>query len=322
MGYEVTWWDERASSATLYKIALRLFPVATVKWSESRFFDQLEQLDASAFTHVLVIKGEGLSLRVVKEIRKRLYAASMGLYLWDGFENIKGVSRILKEFDSVATFDPFDAKTFGWTYRPLFGRNVTSSEGGRPETQYDWSFIGTIHSDRHRVIHRLRKRYGASSRIFVFCYFQSPFILFIRRLLDWTLWLAPKGTLSTKSMSAKDVSQIVACSGAVLDIEHPKQRGFTMRTIETILAGKKIATTNKHIYESDLYHQSRVFVINRDNPEIPEEFLNKSYSPVTVDIRNKYSCEGWVTELLSLQDHAKVVRKTLIARGDECSKVI
>jgi hypothetical protein len=316
MGYEVTWWDERASSATLYKIALRLFPTATVKWSERRFSNQLEQLDDSRFTHVLVIKGEGLSRWIVKEIRKKLYLASMGLYLWDGIENIKGVSKIWQEFDSVATFDPFDAKTYGWTYRPLFGRSVSASVGAQQVTQYDWSFIGTIHSDRHRVIHRLRKRYGASSRNFVYCYFQSPLMLFIRRLLDWTLWLAPKGTLSTKSMSAKDVSQIVASSGSVLDIEHPKQRGFTMRTIETILAGKKLVTTNELIYQSDLYHPSRVCVINRDRPEISVEFLNKSYLPVAENIRSKYSCEGWVTELLSFQDHAKAVRQGLITTGN------
>jgi len=305
MGYAVTWWDERASSATWYKLALRLFPAMTVRWSERSFLKRLHQLDPTSVSHVLVIKGEGLSRRVALKMRETLAAASMGLYLWDGVENVKGVSKILTAFDSVATFDPVDAKNFGWTYRPLFGRNISANKDIAAPMQFDWCFIGTIHSDRHRVIHRLRQRCGSLSKNFVFGYFQSPLMLFIRRLLDWTLWLAPKGTLSTKPMSAVDVAQVVECSRAVLDVEHPRQRGFTMRTIETLLAGKKLVTTNKHILDSDLYCPSRVCVINRTNPEIPAEFLDQPFLPVPDSLRSHYSCEGWAAELLSLQDTAK-----------------
>lgn len=305
MGYAVTWWDERASSATWYKLALRLFPSITVRWSERSFLERLRQLDPTSITHVLVVKGEGLSRRVAFEMRDTLAAASMGLYLWDGVENVKGVSSILSAFDSVATFDPVDAKTFGWTYRPLFGRNISAHEEIASPSQFEWCFIGTIHSDRHRVIHRLRQRYGQQARSFVFGYFQSPLMLFVRRLGDWTLWLAPKGTLSTKPMPAAEVARIVERSRAVLDVEHPRQRGFTMRTIETLLVEKKLVTTNKYILTSNLFHPSRVVVINRTEPVIPAGFLDLPYLPVPDSLRNYYSCEGWVSELLALQDSAK-----------------
>lgn len=305
MGYAVTWWDERASSATWYKLALRLFPAISVRWFELSFLKRLHQLDPTSVTHVLVIKGEGLSRRVVLAMRETLASASMGLYLWDGVENVKGVSNILSVFDSVATFDPVDAKAFGWTYRPLFGRNISPTKDITAPVQFDWCFIGTIHSDRHRVIHRLRQRYGQQARSFVFGYFQSPLMLFIRRLGDWTLWLAPKGTLSTTPMPAAEVAQNVERSRAVLDVEHPRQRGFTMRTIETLLVEKKLITTNKYILASNLYHPSRVYVINRTEPEIPPEFLDQPYVGVPDSLRNYYSCKGWVSELLQLQETAK-----------------
>lgn len=312
MGYAVTWWDERASSATWYKLALRLFPSMTARWSERWFLDRLHQLDSKSITHVLVIKGEGLSRRVVHQMREALASASMGFYLWDGVNNVKGVSKILSAFDSVATFDPVDAKTFGWTYRPLFGRNISVAENIAAPAQFDWCFVGTIHSDRHRVIHRLRQRNGSQSKNFVFCYFQSPLMLFVRLMSDWTLWLAPKGTLSTQSMPAAEVAQKIECSRAVLDVEHPRQRGFTMRTIETLLAEKKLITTNTHIFNSNLYHPSRVCVINREKPEIPGDFLEQPHFPVQDALRNYYSCEGWASELLKLQDAA---RKTSMHDG-------
>jgi hypothetical protein len=308
MGYEVTWWDDKASSATWYKLALRLFPSMTIRWSESKFRRRLQLLSSQDITHILVVKGEGLSLCVLQEIRDKLTSASMGLYLWDAVENVKGVSKLISAFDSVSTFDPEDAKNFGWSYRPLFGRKSSANAGNSALIQFDWCFIGTVHSDRHRVIHRLRKRSGQSLRNFVFCYFQSPLILFIRRLTDWTLWLAPKGTLSTQSMDASDVDQIVQCSETVLDIEHPQQRGFTMRTIETLLAGKKLVTTNKYIVDCDLYHPSRVCVIDRVDPEIPTEFLKRSCQPVPELLKRNYTCEGWAVELLLIQDTAKHYR--------------
>lgn len=320
MGYDVTWWDDRASSATWYKLALRLFPAMTVRLSERSFRERLQQLDPNVFTHVLVIKGEGMSPRIVREMREKLPSASMGFYLWDGVENVKGVLNRLMDFDSVATFDPVDAKAFGWTYRPLFGRNIPTGPKNVGAMHFEWCFIGTIHSDRHRVIHRLRQRYGASTKNFVFCYFQSPLMLFMRRLWDWTLWLAPKGTLSTKPMSATDVAQIVDCSGAVLDVEHPRQRGFTMRTIETLLAGKKLVTTNELILASDLYHPSRICVINRSNPEITADFLDQPYLPVAGTLRNHYSCEGWAAELLALQEAAKHNRRGCWPDAYSCAR--
>lgn len=305
MGYEVTWWDDRASTATWYKIALRLFPAWTVRWSERSFLERLSQLDSTFFTHVLVIKGEGLSKRVAIKIRETMSKASVGLYLWDGIQNAKGVINILSAFDSVATFDPVDARNFGWVYRPLFWRNIAASKEAIGAAIFDWSFIGTIHSDRHRVIHLLRQRDGQERRSFVFGYFQSPLMLLMRKFVDWTLWFAPKGSLSTKSMSVVEMAQIVSNSNAILDVEHPRQRGFTMRTIETLLAGKKLVTTNENILKSDLYHSSRVHVISRRDPFIPVEFLCEPFQKISVDLQNYYSCNGWAKELLTLQDAAK-----------------
>jgi hypothetical protein len=305
LGYAVTWWDDRASTATWYKLALRIFPKSTSRWFERTFLDKLDQLDPNLITHVLVIKGEGLSLRVATKIRQTLASASMGLYLWDGVDNVKGVFNILPVFDSVATFDPVDAETFGWIYRPLFGRTISPSKGFAAPDEFDWCFIGTIHSDRHRVIHRLRQRGGEHAKTFVFAYFQSPLILLMRRLLDWTLWIAPKDTLSTAPLPASEVAKKVESSRAVLDVEHPRQRGYTMRTIETLLVQKKLVTTNKHILSSNLYNASRVHVIDRNCPDIPAEFLKEPYLAVPDYLRNYYSCEGWISELLELQESSR-----------------
>ncbi len=320
MGYAVTWWDDRAKSSTWYKLAIRLFPSITVHWSDHSYLERLRQLNPTSISHVLVVKGEGLSRQVVSEMRKTLTSASFGLYLWDGVANVKGVSNILQAFDSVATFDPVDAKTFGWTFRPLFGRHISAVKKTPEPVTFDWCFIGTVHSDRHLVIHRLRQRYGQQARCFVFAYFPSPLMLFLRRLTDWTLWLAPKGTLSTQAMPAAEVAQIVECSRSVLDVEHPRQRGLTMRTIETLLAEKKLMTTNQYMLESTLFDPSRVVVINRAKPEIPANFLDTPFVTISESLKNYYSCEGWAAELLALQDAANNSRVKLGSKNSTGSE--
>lgn len=304
LGYAVTWWNDRPSNAIWYKIALRLFPSITIRLSEKAFLDRLQEIESSSISHVLVIKGEGVSRNVTEKIRKKLPSASMGLYLWDGIDNVKQAFDILPVFDSVSTFDPGDARKYGWRYRPLFWRNISLSKKAVSSPSYDWCFIGTVHSDRHRVIHRLRDRYKNIYRSFVFCYFQSPLMLLLRKLSDRTLRSAPSDSLSTKPMSAANVAALVADSKSVLDVEHPKQRGFTMRTIETLLSGKKLLTTNRAILNSDLFHSSRVCVIDRNDPEIQSGFLDEPFVEVDEKLKNYYSCSGWVSELLNFQEIA------------------
>jgi hypothetical protein len=305
MGYRVTWWNERASNATWYKLALRLAPGLTSRLSTSHFLRKLQALPHDEITHVLVIKGEGVSRKVIEAMRQRMAAATMSYYLWDGVDNVPGAVRIADCFDAVATFDPVDAIRFGWHHRPLFARHSAAVPRAKPPevgAEFDWCFIGTLHSDRHRVIHRLRRAAGASSRSFVLGFSPSRAMMWVRRVTDWTLWLAPAGTVSTHALPAAEVLAVVARSRAVLDVEHPRQRGLTMRTIETLMAGQKLVTTNARIVESDLFHPTRVHVVSRQSPDIPEDFFAAPFEPIGDKVRRRYTCQGWALELIMLAE--------------------
>lgn len=308
-GHQVTWWNDRAGTGVLYKLALRVFPRITKHLSARHYLQLLRRLDQSAITDVLVIKGEGLSRSVLDAIRDALPQASMGLYLWDGLENVPGVLQLAEAFDSVSTFDPHDAATRGWFFRPLFARQIAvAPTRAIAPPKFDWCFVGTLHSDRHRVITALRKR-TPKGRSFVFGYLPGRLLYVLRHFADPTLWSAPKGSLSTHSMSAKDVAAIVSTSRAVLDIEHPRQRGLTMRTIETLLAGKKLVTTNILVTASDLFHPSRVQVIDRKHPTISQDFVDMPFLPVPEEIAATYSCAAWIRPLLRHQQEAQHAKR-------------
>ncbi len=297
LGYDVTWWNDRGSESSAYKVALRLFPDAVAARSAPIFVDQLKRLDASAVTRVLIVKGEGMSAEFIHALRRCVPQAHMSLYFWDSADNAPRARTIAPLFDSVATFDPVDARRLGWSYRPLFARPESIATATEADAfDYDWCFIGTLHSDRYRVIERLR-RSDPSRRSYFFGFAPSRTLMAVRHLADWRLLKASR-QVSTQMMPAAEVTAICRASRAMLDVEHPRQRGLTMRTIETLLSGRKLITTNRHIVDSDLFDPSRVHVISRDHPQVPQEFYEAPFSPVPEVVRSRYTLRRWIVDLI------------------------
>jgi hypothetical protein len=298
-GYEVTWWDDRASASSWYKLLLRVFPAVMAHLSDGYFFRQTKTLQhPDRFAHVLVVKGESLSQKSVRRLRNCLPGARFSYYTWDGIENARSAKRLASLFDAVATFDPIDAEQQHWTFRPLFSRNSEQVTGDVPVARYDWAFIGSLHSDRFLVLRRL-VTHNPSQRAYAFLFIPGTLTWWLRHLVDWNLWKPTQGIrLSLQSMTAAEASDVLIRSHAVVDIEHPRQRGLTMRTIETLLAGQKLITTNSHIRNSDLYHPSRICVIDRSNPVIPEDFLLSPFAPISETTSFRYSLEGWIDDLI------------------------
>ena len=297
LGYAVTWWNDRGSESSFYKAGLRLLPGWFAARSTATFMDRLRRLDGTAIEHALIVKGEGMSVDFIRELRRALPRARLSLYFWDSVDNAPRARLIAPLFDSVATFDPVDAKSLGWNYRPLFAREESIAPPTDTEApRYDWCFIGTLHSDRFRVIERMRKAHP-TLRSYFYGYAPSRLLLAARHLADPELWKLPRESVSARMLPAHQVAKIARASRAMLDIEHPRQRGLTMRTIETLLSSRKLITTNRHILESDLYHPSRVHVISRLAPEVPQPFFEQPFEPIATEVRERYSLRRWLLDL-------------------------
>lgn len=308
-GFDVTWWSDRISHSLFYKVLLRLMPSLGTKISEKKFLKKISEFSVDGVSHIFVVKGEGLSDKVMQALRNKFPNASAGLYLWDGVKNNKNVANIAPLFDSVATFDKNDTEKFSWHYRPLFSRIAAENHEKINSFLYDWCFIGTIHSDRYKIISILRDKYAGQYKPFVFCYFQSQLVLIFRKIFDKNLkgFLEEDGNL--KPISKEEIVNYVNNSRAVLDIEHPNQNGLTIRTIETLLSNKKLLTTNANILDSDLYDASRVCVIDRNNPQIDEAFMASTFKDFDDSVKNYYGLKMWVSELLGLQEKMRATAK-------------
>jgi hypothetical protein len=298
LGFEAIWMNTWLYENPVYKILLRVAPSLISRFSTGKYIRNLKMLEVGDVTEILVIKGEGLSVDFIRYLRRAFPSARLRFYLWDSAKNTRGAVQIAPEFDSVSTFDPLDAQFYKWRHQPLFARKVERMEN-LPSSPllYDWVFIGSLHSDRFNVLKRL-SRCSEFQKFYAYGFIPGKFMWFLRHLSNPNLWRHGEIKISTASIPYDQVNWVIQRAKAVVDIEHPKQRGLTMRSIETLLLGRKLVTTNAEIKSSDLFHESRVCVIDRMNPKVPAEFLKSSFLDIPQEIRKKYYLRGWLKDII------------------------
>lgn len=297
-GALVDFLPDRPFTSPLMKAVTRLRREWVLPFADRFFLDSVEAFGRTRYDLIFVVVGEGVSVRVLSEYRASFPGATLVLYMWDAVRTKRAAQANLPFFDALHTFDPNDAKTFGMNFRPLF-----FSPGFTPSTQilphYQLSFVGTAHSDRYAVVSNVAAALPKQTSCYWYLYLQAPWVFWAHKLGNPAYRQASKNDFCFDPLSKAAVQSIFLNSLAILDIEHPGQTGLTMRTFETIGAGKKLITTNALVKETDFFKPENILVIDRNRvPKIPDAFLHTAYEPLPVAVYKKYSLAGWLDEVL------------------------
>ncbi|HEY9225123.1 MAG TPA: hypothetical protein VIP11_00665 [Gemmatimonadaceae bacterium] len=271
-------------------------PILTV--ADSYYERAIRDLRGVAFDVVLVVNGQTLSPLTMRRFRSAFPNARFVLWAWDSVRNRPAILRNRPFFDVCASFDPDDAETYGLRFRPSFFSPGFEREAETHPT-YDLSFIGTAHTDRYAVVRRVQSTLPKRAEAFWHLYLQAPWVFWYYRATKPAFRDASRSDFRFAPLSRTEVESIFFKSRAILEIEHPEQRGLTMRTFEAIAANKKLITTNPRIREYAFYHPSNVHVIDRASPEIPEDFLAADFVPVGEEFYARYRISAWLDELLA-----------------------
>ena len=108
--------------------------------------------------------------------------------------------------------------------------------------------------------------------------------------------------IAFKGVTSEETANVLKHSKVAIDVPVQGQNGLTMRTIETLAAHTKIITTNRNIKEYDFYNPDNVEIIDRNDPQIREDFVDSPYTPIDDGIIEKYSLGNWVRRLLICED--------------------
>ncbi|MGL6101470.1 MAG: hypothetical protein ACRC0G_17860, partial [Fusobacteriaceae bacterium] len=184
-------------------------------------------------------------------------------------------------------------------FRPLFYLDEYSSRADNKIFNYDLTFIGTAHSDRYRILKSLKNE-GLEKKLktYFFMYFPSKALFYLKKLTDKSYLKTDINDFSFNSISKNEILNIISKSKVIIDIQHPKQTGLTMRSIEMLGMKKKLLTTNKDIVNYDFYNENNIRIIDRDNPELDSEFIKSEYKEIDNFNYEKYSIGKWLEEIL------------------------
>lgn len=297
-GCQVDLYDERVSNNVFAKICIR-YNVKLFHPVLDRYIARIIAENADKqYDYIFIIKGEGITRKGLSMLRSAYPQARQILYLWDSLDNIADGVGKLSLYDKVLTFDPQDAKTYGLHFRPLFYHKGFSGKVEPAEFHYDIAFIGTAHSSRPRIVKALTAQCEKAGRKFYSYLFTPHYLVYLyNKLLNREYRDVKWSDLRTQSLPAQTVREIYDTSRCVLDVEHGKQRGLTMRTIEMLGMGKKVITTNALIAQYDFYNPKNFFILDRENPVLDAAFLDTSYEPLSTEIQEKYSLDFFLKEI-------------------------
>ena len=244
--------------------------------------------------YVLVIVGRYLERSFLEELRRQNPDGVFILYLWDDVKRVENFEKVKDIYDRIITFDPTDAANHGFDFVPLM---YIRREEKNCAPVYDLYSTMYLHTDREKIAGNIIKKYP---ELRCEVYLKCPLAVSVKKKFDKQRQDNGKGRIHYQKASVdyRKLIQDMQASKAILDIQFPSQIGLTMRTFDVMSVGRKLITTNPSIQYYDFYHPDNIAVIDREDPAIPNGFLDIPYVTVDDEILEKYSMDNWLKTVL------------------------
>ena len=299
VGAIVDYYDERPANNFLVKGVIRINRNLLAGYINHYYNKIIKETLQQDYDYVFFIKGESISASNVRRLKQFHPEANFIIYHWDSIANNSNAQNLLPYFDRVFSFDKIDCERLGLHFLPLF---YTPDYANIPyydkEIKYDMLFVGTTHSDRYKLVKRIEEQIIKMGGLcLTWFYFPSKILYYKMKIQNSYLRQIPVHTFHFKPMSKELLLQLYAGSRIIIDVQHPKQTGLTMRCIETLGAKRKLITTNYYITEYDFYNPDNILVVDRNLPYVPEKFLNEPYRDTPKEIYESYSIKNWLSSI-------------------------
>ncbi|MGB0879636.1 MAG: hypothetical protein ACPGTO_03630 [Polaribacter sp.] len=297
-GAEVDYYDERPNNNSFTKGIIRVKRSLYKKKINVYYSKILKQTKNKEYDFLFVNKGEVITKDFLKKLKEQQLNCKFIFYTWDSFKNNNNPLNILKYFDDKFTFDSEDALKYNLKFRPLFFLDSFKAETQPKRLKYDLLFLGTAHSDRYLLTNKITDWcYKNKLKTFSFFYLQGRLVYLYKSLFDKTFKKVKYKNLNFNSLTAKEIIDLYSKSKVLLDINHPSQKGLTMRTFEAIGARKKIITTNKEIKKYIFYNPNNIKIIDRDNLDLDLDFFASDYQKIDNEVYKMCTIDGWLSSI-------------------------
>lgn len=300
---ECVFYDERANPSTFDKICIRLnYRTFLIKKIKAFYESIIGKYENNYFDYVIFLNPETITVDLLQRLKKKQSKAKFVLYMWDSFENKPHTKELIPFFDNKLSFNKDECAKFGFKFRPLFfidEYDVDKNPPAENKTDIDIGFIGTVHSDRYKILKEVETwaiQNGLKKSYYMF--FPSKILFYKYKFQNLGKIKILKKDFHFNSLNSHQVKEFLERCKVVIDVQHPKQVGLTMRTIEMLGLKKKLITTNQDIKNYDFYNEDNICVIDRKNILINKNIFDTNYNLHSDLYRKNYSLESFVEEIL------------------------
>lgn len=300
-GYTVDFYDDRPSTNAL-AIGLIKLKKNLMEKSIDRYVDKIiKQTKDKIYKNVFVINNVAFEKRHIEKLKSNHSEARFILYLWDAVENYAHNKEVIPYFDRIFSFDPQDCKKYQLEFLPLFYIDKYKKiKEEKEESVYDVVSICTAHPIRYPLLNDLKKYcLDNKIRLFSYMYLATPLLYVYNKFFVHVFKRAKVKEFHFKPLTENEIVRIISKTKAVFDICNKNQNGLTMRTIETLGAGKKLITTNETIINYDFYSSNNILIIySKNDLEKIKSFLNKEPEVVKSEVLKRYQLKKWVEDII------------------------
>lgn len=281
--YKITWYTEHYFHTAYFKNKCISQLFRSVK-------KKIEN-DNIDYDTILVIKGSCIPEDFYSFLKNQFHNAKFIQYLWDDICNDPEATKTFRYFDAIFSYNEWDCKDFGLTFRPFFYSENYLSD--LQERMYDLSCIMSFSEDRIGLLNKFFNNINNPL---------SKYILIKGSLVLKIIYKSKIGCLkqyvTSKGIDYATMMDVLKNSKCQIDIQHPRQKGLTTRAFEALATSTKLITTNANIKNYDFYNPQNIAIISREDPTVDIEWINLPYKPVPIDILKKYSLSRFLTDIL------------------------
>ena len=135
-------------------------------------------------------------------------------------------------------------------------------------------------TDRLYVTNKLKKKKKMYKTQFVLS------ILFVFIFSGWYIY--------------SEVQKNIVASKAILDIQVSKTAGPSLRALEAVFYNKKLLTDDKNVKTFKFYNKQNIFIIDEDDWDNLNEFLDSPVLPVKEEDIEYYNVKNWLSRFGSI----------------------
>jgi len=259
------------------------------KWQEKHYGKILNAIRGQYFDYLLVIRGYKMPVSFSGAVRRISPGIKTILYQWDSLNNWNYLN-VMQEFDRVYTFDYMDAEDLNIKYIPTFHTDEFS-DMLPVRSKYDMFFFGNYTFERYQQMQKIIDFAEANG----YKLKTHLFLSYKRYIRERTRGIKiERDKVAFYRMNKANYLKLFNDSNIIVDITTETQSGLSMRVLDTLAAGKKLITNNRHIMKESFYNPEQIHIVNPADFDIPGSFFKEE----TFEKIN-HSMDTWIDKIFA-----------------------